>query len=418
MRASVYILFFAVLAMSLSCDSYQGGFDESVPSLYTLTTNVSPEEGGTIQPSGGEFLAGDGKQIVARPSDGYVFDRWTGDLTGDSNPNFIQFNSSRSVTAHFLPREYNLNLEIIGNGAVSETIIEQSASVTVRLDAEAEEEWFFDRWEGDLTGNSNPDTITIDENEELSIRAVFEEEEPEQYTLSISTEGSGTVEKDPDKEMYTEGEEVTLTADAGRGWNFIEWQGDLSGSSNPETITADSDKQITAVFEQDDDFGLTVEEVKFYIRKMNLEGTRSTNDFETNDFVLNIPIDASPFEITHVDIAPGFYDELELSIKEPKNDAEIDDPDFRDLSGSYSLVVKGTFDGVDFTFRSGNDFKIETEISPHLEIKSGQTEVIAITIDFEDWFMGENDRFLDPNDSRNREQIIKNIEDSLSNFEY
>lgn len=416
MRKSVYAIFFAVLLLAFSCDSIEGDFDESLPDFYTLTTTVSLEEGGTIEPSGGEFLAGSSRQIVARPAEGYVFDNWSGDLAGNTNPTSIQFNTNRSVTAHFSLREYNLNLEITGNGTVSETIVDQSSSFTVRLEAEAEEGWLFDRWEGDLTGNSNPETITIEENEEKSVTAIFERVLPE-YSFKINKKGQGSVEKDPDKESYTEGEEVALTAKPASGWIFKEWQGDLSGSSNPETITADEDKQITAVFEIDDEFGITVNEVKLFIREMKLEGARITRDFNIRDFILNVPTEESPFEITHVDIPRGFYDELDLDIRKPESKIELDDSEFRDGSGSYSLVVKGTFNGVDFTYRSEEDYKFEADISPHLEILSGQTTVIALTIDFEGWFMGDKDGYLDPSDSRNTKQINDNIKDSFSDFE-
>ncbi|MDZ7717389.1 MAG: hypothetical protein U5K72_01055 [Balneolaceae bacterium] len=41
---------------------------------------------------------------------------------------------------------------------------------------------------------------------------------------------------------------VELTAEPNDGWTFDEWQGDLSGSDNPEQITIDGDKNVTAVF--------------------------------------------------------------------------------------------------------------------------------------------------------------------------
>ncbi|WP_411289513.1 InlB B-repeat-containing protein, partial [Rhodohalobacter sp.] len=267
----------------------------------------------------------------------------------------------------------------------------------------------------DLSGSTNPASIVVDDD--MEITAVFDEVVENEYTLTVSTEGSGSVNKDPDKENYSEGEEVTLTANSDTGWTFSEWRGDLSGSSNPETIIVDEDKQITAVFDEEPDFGISVQEVKFYIREMDLEGARRTDDFKTKDFILNVPIDGSPFEITHVDIPNGFYEELELDIKKPESKADIDDSDFRDGSGSYSVVVKGMFNGVDFTYRSSEDYDIEVELNPHLEIKSGQTEIIALTLDFDGWFMRSDGGFLDPNDSGDRKQIEKNIEDSFSDFE-
>jgi hypothetical protein len=417
MRRSVLPIFLVTIAVAFSCDSSQSAFDESLPGFYTLTTQVSPDGGGTLQPSGGEFLSGNGVQIVARPAEGYVFDRWEGDLTGNSNPNFIGFNSNKTVIAHFTRRNFNLNLTIVGGGTVRETVVDQASTVTVELVAEAEEGWSFNRWEGDLSGNNNPETMTIEEGEQKSVTAIFLEDSAAEYTLSVTVEGEGSVDKNPDNSSYTAGDQVTLTANAAIGWMFKEWQGALSGSSNPGTVLIDDDKQVTAIFAVDPDFGITIQEVKLFIKEMELGGARRTRDYKIKDFILNLPLDGSPFQITHVQIPSGFYDEVELDIKKPGKSVTIDDSDFIDGSNRYSLVVNGVFNGADFTFRSDEDFQIDVDLNPHLEITRTKTSIIGITVDFEGWFRGEGGAFLDPNDSRNAERINKNIEDSFSDFE-
>jgi hypothetical protein len=108
---------------------------------------------------------------------------------------------------------------------------------------------------------------------------------------------------------------------------------------------------------------------------------------------------------------------LSLKLKRPKKNEDVDDPDFNDGSNRYSLVVKGVYNGEQFIFRSTEDFEIDVDMNPHLEIAEGQNTVIAIDIDFEGWFRASNGEILDPSDSRNKEQINKNIEDSFSDFE-
>ena len=61
-------------------------------------------------------------------------------------------------------------------------------------------------------------------------------------------EGRGAVERDPENIRYNATEEVELTATPESGWTFTEWSGDLTGSTNPTTITMDSDKIVTATF--------------------------------------------------------------------------------------------------------------------------------------------------------------------------
>jgi hypothetical protein len=250
-----------------------------------------------------------------------------------------------------------------------------------------------------------------------SVTAVFEQDAAEEYTLTVRVEGEGSVSRNPDRSSYTDGEDVELTARPASGWSFKEWKGALSGSNNPETIVMDQDKSITAVFEQDSVMEIVIDEVKLYIKEMEMDGARNTKDFKTSNFVLNLPLDGSRFRITHTEIPAGFYNELELKIEKPKKNEDVDDPDFKDGSNRYSLVVNGVYNGQQFIFRSTEDFEIDVDMNPHLQIAEGQNTVIAIDIDFEGWFRQSNGEILNPSDSRNKEQINKNIEDSFSDFE-
>jgi hypothetical protein len=69
---------------------------------------------------------------------------------------------------------------------------------------------------------------------------------PERFQLTIAIEGGGSV--DPTSGEYDAGSAVTLTATAGSGWRFDRWEGDLTGSESPASITISEDLAITAVF--------------------------------------------------------------------------------------------------------------------------------------------------------------------------
>jgi pectate lyase len=70
------------------------------------------------------------------------------------------------------------------------------------------------------------------------------------FTLSIAISGSGTVTRSPNQATYPNGTVVTLTATAASGFQFQGWSGNLAGSSNPTTITMNSNKSVTATFTQ------------------------------------------------------------------------------------------------------------------------------------------------------------------------
>ncbi len=78
------------------------------------------------------------------------------------------------------------------------------------------------------------------------------------HTLTINTNGSGTVSRNPTNSAYPNGVVVTITALPANGWAFTTWSGDASGSLNPLNVTMDADKIITASFAQIPSYTLTV----------------------------------------------------------------------------------------------------------------------------------------------------------------
>jgi Tol biopolymer transport system component len=69
-----------------------------------------------------------------------------------------------------------------------------------------------------------------------------------QYALTIQVQGHGTVISEPDQTGYNSGETVQLTANPATGWSFSQWMGNLTGSNNPDSLTMDSNKMVSANF--------------------------------------------------------------------------------------------------------------------------------------------------------------------------
>jgi uncharacterized repeat protein (TIGR02543 family) len=68
------------------------------------------------------------------------------------------------------------------------------------------------------------------------------------YTLTISAATGGTTDPSPGTYTHDYGTQVSITAKANSDYRFSSWSGDASGTSNPITITMDSNKSITANF--------------------------------------------------------------------------------------------------------------------------------------------------------------------------
>ncbi len=112
----------------------------------------------------------------------------------------------------------------------------------VTITATPDSEYEFVNWSGDASGTSNSITITMDSDK--SITANFTTD----FTLTISAGTGGTTIPSPGTYTYEEGTGVTVTATPDNGNELSNWSGNASGTSNPITITMDSDKSITANF--------------------------------------------------------------------------------------------------------------------------------------------------------------------------
>jgi gliding motility-associated-like protein len=70
------------------------------------------------------------------------------------------------------------------------------------------------------------------------------------HLLEIMVNGSGSVTMEPDKNEYNHNEKVVVTASPSSNFQFDHWEGSLSGTSNPDSITMNRDINITAHFRE------------------------------------------------------------------------------------------------------------------------------------------------------------------------
>jgi len=68
------------------------------------------------------------------------------------------------------------------------------------------------------------------------------------YILTIAAGTGGRTDPSPGTHTYDVGTQVSVRAIPNSGYRFSNWSGDASGTSNPITITMDSDKSIKANF--------------------------------------------------------------------------------------------------------------------------------------------------------------------------
>ena len=142
---------------------------------------------------------------------------------------------------------YTLTVAAGTGGSVAKNPNQTSyaSGTVVTLTATPAAGYTFANWSGGLTGSTNPAMITMNSN--MTITANFTPVTPSLYTLTVNST-NGSVTKSPNQTSYAPGTVVTLTAIPAVGYNFANWSGGLTGSTNPATITMNSNKTITANF--------------------------------------------------------------------------------------------------------------------------------------------------------------------------
>lgn len=311
--------------------------DADIP--YVLNTYVNGEGTITLDPDSAQYAYGTTVAATATAADGYVFNGWTGDIGGSTNPTSLTMTSNRMLTANFVEEgtitTYELNVSISGNGTVTQNPVGDvfAEGSVVTLTATPDDGYRFVGWSGSVSSTDLTIEVTMDANVNLTasfatipgsgcdgettITMNHEEDGIGEYcfvtsgtlnyinswntdylevngqdftntwtntipdaddglihihyvatlsyahfeisgtdgdaatTYALTVDASGSGDVSPTSGSYTEGTEVTLTATPADGYLFSEWSGDASGTTNPLTITMDSDKSITAVFEED-----------------------------------------------------------------------------------------------------------------------------------------------------------------------
>lgn len=216
---------------------------------FTVTTNTEGEGTVSIAPAEESYEYESTVELTATPSEGWVFSEWKGVANSSENPLSLVIEENKEITAVFKRKQYDLSINIEGEGTVAEEIVAQPSQyeyeTQVKLTANSIEGWEFAGWSGDIEGTENPITITIDKAKVVT--ATFQRK---QFTITTETSGSGIITLTPLSEFYEFESSIQLSAEPSEGWAFGSWSGDIESEENPLEFRITKDLNIKANFEQ------------------------------------------------------------------------------------------------------------------------------------------------------------------------
>jgi probable HAF family extracellular repeat protein len=248
------------------------------PYMYSFTINSATGGSVSCSPIACTTIydAGTAISITASPDGGYTFGGWSSGsgsvaCNGIENCNFI-INANSSVTATFIPIQYDVSVSIkgSGNGSItpdSGTLIWNgnegdglfSYSSLVQLSAVPDSSSYFVGWSGCAQTDGSTCMIYMYGNQYVT--ATFAHL-PTLTTIKSGT-GSGTVSVDSGSLIWTGNvgvanypvnASVNVSAFADPNSTFIGWAGACSGTVIPCLLQMSANQSVTATFNANTDF--------------------------------------------------------------------------------------------------------------------------------------------------------------------
>ena len=250
---------------------------------YSLIITSDPESAGDVQinPHKDLYSNGEAVELIAIPAPLFLFDRWSGDVTGTEDTLLMTMDSDKTLMAHFRQVDEIVSIPDIPSGP-EQAIMGDSTEFTA-IGSESnlghEVEYQFDWGNGDVSdwGDGEEKYIFHKLGEfEIRARARCKEHTDIQsnwsdphriviygYHLSVSVdpEIAGSVLLNPDEKVFSSGEVVTAIAVPDSGFLFEKWEGDIEAEDDTLHITMNNDVNITAVFKKDLEYVSTPVEI-------------------------------------------------------------------------------------------------------------------------------------------------------------
>jgi surface protein len=168
------VLILSILLVLSTCKK------EDDPTIV-VNASVADSSMGSIDFKAGSYAVGAAVTFSATPQSGYTFVSWTDSSTNQTysnNPLTLNPDQNTTLVANFEKTAYNININVTGNGEVQKQVVGGGASfthgATVELTAVPADQYSFFYWDNDPSDTTNPKSITLDGNKDVSAKFDYE----------------------------------------------------------------------------------------------------------------------------------------------------------------------------------------------------------------------------------------------------
>ena len=161
---------------------------------------------------------------------------------------------------------------------------------------------------------------------------------------------------------------------------------------------------------------LILDTVKILIKDIKVKVANNNEDstnFKVGPFVLFLNLSSNVNVISTALIPAGNYRKIKFEIHKLEDLEAIPDPEFADANGRYSVIVKGTYLGNYFVYKSTKSAHQILQLPSDIAISAENVSNITLIVKPYIWFI-ENGVYLDPFNAANSNDIDNNIKDNIN----
>lgn len=162
---------------------------------------------------------------------------------------------------------------------------------------------------------------------------------------------------------------------------------------------------------------LILDTVKILLKNIKVKVANNNEDssnFKVGPFVLFLNLNSNVNVISSAIIPAGNYRKIKFEIHKLEDAEAIPDPEFADANGRYSVIVKGTYLGVYFVYKSSKSAHQTLQFPRDMSITASDLANITLIVKPYIWFIKDN-AYMNPMDPANMNDIDNNIKDNIKN---